>query len=636
MFENSSLIVNLINKPGIMGYRLNVLLAILLCNSIWANDNKYHFFIDLNKAADHSLYVNLTPPAFQSDEVIYHMPAIVPGTYAIYDFGRFISNFTVTDNDGKEIPVERIDINSWKIPRAKSIAKIRYEVGDTWSSEIKEAFVFEPGGTNIEKDKNFVINTHGYFGYFEGYKQNSFELEFEKPQKFYGSTALIADKNTATNEQYTVNDYMRLVDSPIMFCVPDTTTLNIGGAKILISVYSSKKGNSSSVIAKNIEAVLKAQKDYLGGKLPIDKYAFIIYLYAGIPKSSSYGALEHSYSSFYVLPEMEATALARSVRDFAAHEFFHIITPLSIHSEEIGNFDYNNPKMSRHLWMYEGITEYFAGHAQVTQGLLKFEDYVDVLQKKIRGKESYNDTLPFTTMSLGCLDKYKDQYDNVYEKGALIGLCLDIKLRSLSAGQYGVQNMMNDLAKTYGKDKSFKDEELFMQIVMRTYPQIGEFLNTYVDGNKPLPLAEMLNKVGIDYKETGITHEVSPLGGITPAYDPTAGFFYIATESYKNINSFGKSIGLNVGDDLLKLNGKKLTIENVETVLGDYYSRVKEGDMLKLLVVRKDDKGKEHKIKLKTKIVAIDFPVNDVLTINKNPDEKQLALRQFWLGQRKF
>jgi predicted metalloprotease with PDZ domain len=36
---------------------------------------------------------------------------------------------------------------------------------------------------------------------------------------------------------------------------------------------------------------------------------------------------------------------------------FHIITPLSIHSKEIQDFDYNDPKMSQHLWMYEGVTD---------------------------------------------------------------------------------------------------------------------------------------------------------------------------------------------------------------------------------------------------------------------------------------
>jgi DNA gyrase/topoisomerase IV subunit B len=34
---------------------------------------------------------------------------------------------------------------------------------------------------------------------------------------------------------------------------------------------------------------------------------------------------------------MEAQYLAQMMKDVAAHEFFHIVTPLNIHSEEIGN-----------------------------------------------------------------------------------------------------------------------------------------------------------------------------------------------------------------------------------------------------------------------------------------------------------
>jgi predicted metalloprotease with PDZ domain len=54
--------------------------------------------------------------------------------------------------------------------------------------------------------------------------------------------------------------------------------------------------------------------------------------------------------------------------DVVSHEFFHIVTPLSIHSKEIQDFDYNDPKMSEHLWMYEGVTEYFANLSKSIKG----------------------------------------------------------------------------------------------------------------------------------------------------------------------------------------------------------------------------------------------------------------------------
>src|SRR5690606_26700770 len=169
-------------------------------------------------------------------------------------------------------------------------------------------------------------------------------------------------------------------------------------------------------------------------KLPVDKYAFIIYLYEGVSGSGGSGALEHSYSSFYYLPEMDPARLSGFLVDVAAHEFFHIVTPLNIHSEEIGNFDYINPKMSKHLWLYEGVTEYFANHVQVYQNMITPEAYFDVLMDKMATAEGFKDDLPFTKMSLGALDAHQDQYMNVYNKGALIGLCLDILIREQTSG----------------------------------------------------------------------------------------------------------------------------------------------------------------------------------------------------------
>ena len=49
--------------------------------------------------------------------------------------------------------------------------------------------------------------------------------------------------------------------------------------------------------------------------------------------------------------------------------------------------------------------------------------------------EEFDDNLPFTELSLGALDLYADQYYNVYQKGALLGLALDLSLLELSDWQ---------------------------------------------------------------------------------------------------------------------------------------------------------------------------------------------------------
>ncbi len=142
----------------------------------------------------------------------------------------------------------------------------------------------------------------------------------------------------------------------------------------------------------------------------------------------------------------------------AAHEFFHILTPLSVHSEEIQYFDFTDPKMSEHLWLYEGSTEYHAHKAQLQAKLIPVDRFLSVMGTKItRSRMGFNDTLPFTFMSKHVLEPtYEKQYGNVYEKGALISLCLDVKLRQLSGGKYGLINLILDLSAKYGKGKPFK------------------------------------------------------------------------------------------------------------------------------------------------------------------------------------
>src|SRR5690606_41304079 len=101
-------------------------------------------------------------------------------------------------------------------------------------------------------------------------------------------------------------------------------------------------------------------------------------------------------------------------------------------------------------------------------------EYLEVVEGKIKTSMYYKDNLPFTEMSLGCLHEHEDQYGNVYQKGALIGMCLDILLREHSEGKIGMKDMMAMLSSEYGKDVSYQDEELFVKIARLSTPKIRE------------------------------------------------------------------------------------------------------------------------------------------------------------------
>lgn len=608
----------------------SILCVLLVAVGLYSNaqNDKYQFYLDLNKISSDLIQITLTTPEIGTNKIIYNMPKIVPGTYHIYDFGQYVMDFEAFDKDGRSLSVNQLDKNRWEIENAKTMTKISYWVEDTWDANVDE-LVFEPGGTNIEKGKNVVLNNHGFFGYFDGLKYLKYEVNVTRPEDFYGTTGLTNIETNGNVDKFTINNYLDLVDAPIMYNVPDTTTFMVGGADILISVYSKNKSATALEIAKDIKEILELQKDYLGGTLPVEKYAFIIYLYAGASGSGGSGALEHSYSSFYYLPEMPAEQLSGFIVRVAAHEFFHIVTPLNIHSEEIGDFDYINPKMSKHLWMYEGVTEYFAGHVQVYGGRTTPLEYLGIIEEKLAGANHFKDDLPFTELSLGCLDEYENQYGNVYQKGALIGLCLDILLRDQSNGEIGVKDMMAMLSEEYGKNKSFEDGKLFDKITELSSPEIRTFFTEYVEGGAELPLANILDKVGVTYKKDVTIKEIS-LGGISLSFNPETQRIFVADMS--NINEFGKSLGYKTNDELISINGIEIDVSIVQNQMNDFKKNTKEGDKVEIVVARKE-KGKVRNKKLKTKAILVEKSKKYLVEFNDEATEQQLKIRNAWLGQ---
>src|SRR4030095_6350334 len=482
-------------------YPLLSFTVILVCFFFKANaGNNYRFNIDLVHVKDDKVNVELICPTLTEGQVQYALPKIVPGTYSIYDFGRFIEDFSATDQDGKPLQVTHDDVNTWTINNATRLSRITYKVNDSFDAYDKDNPIFEPAGSNIQVDTNYVVNTFAYVGYFVHHEEQPYELSISHRPDFYGSTALIDEDQSETTDRFTESNYHDVADNPLMYCRPDTATVQVGNCKVLLSVYSPNKVVHAKYMAAVMDTLLQAQGKYLGGTLPVNNYAFIIYLTTKEGISGGNGALEHSYCSVYFMPEFDEQQFALLFKDFASHEFFHILTPLTIHSEEIQYFDFSHPKMSEHLWLYEGTTEYHAHLVQEKYHLITPEQFLSVISGKMnQARFLYNDTLPFTEMSKGVLGEYKDQYVNVYQKGALIGMCLDIKLRALSNGKYGIQDLIRDLGKEYGKNKPFKDEELFDKIGQLTYPQIEDFLKEYMGGSSPLPFEEVFTMVGVNY-----------------------------------------------------------------------------------------------------------------------------------------
>lgn len=570
-----------------MIFRYKILaIASLLATTISFSQNKIQVSMDLNVIKNDQVVVTVKVPENKLTTLIYRVPKIIPGTYSEDDYGNYIEDFKAFDSKGKLLSVTKTDVNSWQINDANKAKTISYSVNDTY--DIEETHdIFSPAGSNIDEGKNFMINTHAFVGYFDGLANLSYELTILHPENLWGATAM-TDLDTSKKKDVFVTDrYATLVENPIMYAKPDYTTFNVQGMEILISVYSPNGLVTAESLTPEMKKMMTAQKSFLGDFNSTKKYAILLYLSDNSkPDAQGFGALEHPTATTVVMPELlPKEELLEQMKDVVSHEFFHIVTPLSIHSKEIQDFDYNNPKMSEHLWMYEGVTEYFANLFQINQGLIDEEEFYKRMAGKIANASTMNDMLPFTRMSKNVLVKpYKDQYLNVYQKGALIAMCLDIEIREKSAGKRGILDLMKQLSKEYGTQKAFEDSELFAKITQLTYPEVGAFLSKYVSGFSPISYTEYFAKMGVTKTMVSsegniFIKEQAPILTIDPQTKE------ISFVLHAPLQAFLTNLGIQGGDILVAVNKVNYNLDNINDLIM-WSTSLKENDEVTFTIKR--------------------------------------------------
>ncbi|SEG46536.1 peptidase M61 [Flavobacterium urumqiense] len=582
--------------------------------------------INLVDIKDDKVMVTVNAPSISEDEIMYQIPKTVPGTYSEDNYGRYIDDLKAYDKKGNLLTVKKIDVNSWSIATAKTLDKITYLVNDSFDTETGKKFgddeIFSPAGSNIDAGKNVMLNTHCFVGYFTNYMSTPYKVTISHPATLWGATSMTDQDPSTTSDTFITSRYAELVENPIMYAKPDYTTFTIDGMEILIGVYSPTGKYTAESITPEMKTMMTAQKNFLGKINATKKYSVLLYLSSMQENDAKgFGALEHPTATTVVLPElMPKDELVKSMKDVVSHEFFHIVTPLSIHSKEIQYFDYNAPKMSQHLWMYEGVTEYFANLFQINQGLITEEEFYTRMAEKIARANTLNDTMSFTVMSANVLTKpYKDQYLNVYEKGALIGMCLDIIIREKSNGERGILDLMQKLSNEYGPAKPFNDQELFAKITSLTYPEVGTFLTTYVSGTTPIPYSTYLAKVGVTNSMEKVAGNVF-LKGQTPYITVNQETKEIIILPNIELNEFYKNLGLKGGDILMAINEKSYTLDNIYDMIGASQTW-KENDAITVKVKRD---GKEQVIKGKVKL-----PYEEKASL-KATDASKTKLKEAW------
>ena len=591
--------------------------------------------INLTEVVNDKVPVIINPGRFTSETVTYHLPKVVQGTYSVSDFGKYVDEFKAYDYKGNVLSFKKTDTNTWIINNAVNLDYIKYFVNDTFDVEVTGGIggdtPFSPAGTNIEPD-DYVLNLHGFIGYFDSLKNNQYKLEVTAPADFVRSSALqnagsttSADGKTITTT-YLASRYFDITDNPMMYGKFSVDEFQVGDIKVVLSVYSPNNLHSASSLKDAMYKMMVAQKAFLGDINSTSRYDIFLYLSKGDEKSpKGFGALEHHTSTVVVMPEnMPKDELEKSMIETVSHEFFHIVTPLSVHSEDVHYFDYNNPTFSKHLWMYEGVTEYFANLFQVNQGLISEDAFYNNMMVKIQTSMQMNDAMSFTEMSENVLDDpYAKQYYNVYQKGALIGMCVDILMREESNGQRGILSLMKELSNKYGKNKPFEDDKLIDEIVSMTYPSLRTFFDLHVIGKTPINYNEFFDKLGLEIAESKVeTGYILNAGALIVGGDGQKGTVFF--NDLVLDNSFWAQQGVLPNDVIKEVDGVVVTLQTANQIFQDVFMW-KPGQDIEMKL---DRNGQEIIIKTKT---TPSYTNGQGLMSKEDATESQIKIRDAWL-----
>ena len=258
------------------------------------------------------------------------------------------------------------------------------------------------------------------------------------------------------------------------------------------------------------------------------------------------------------------------------------------------------------------------------EGLVTPEEFYDVIVSKIDNAIRYTGDFSFTEMSKNVLEEpYKDAYANVYEKGALIGMCIDLIMREQSNGEKGLIDLMKTLTKRFGSTSPFSDDTFIETVAALSYPEVGDFLRDHVQNNGAINYTEYFYLVGLEFAETKTNTALLASQDVQYIRGNEAGEIVFVNGE---LNSTLQDLGVLGGDVLVSFNKKEYNLSTARGLIIATNGLV-EGDTVTLTVKRNGET-----VNLSGKYSTPSYLANK---LGESPyaTEEQKALRAAWLNK---
>ena len=207
---------------------------------------------------------------------------------------------------------------------------------------------------------------------------------------------------------------------------------------------------------------------------------------------------------------------------------------------------------------------------------------------------------------------------NIYYRGALVPLLMDILLLEKSGGRRGLREVILELADKYGSERPFSEDDFFNEFVAITHPEMRGLIDNHIKGAVPLPIEEYFAKLGIKYSPVVYYEDSIPDRGHGVQYD---GRQMVVSE----VRERSEGEGLREGDTVIAVNDIAVAMDNFPEIVSILQS-VEPGDTVRYTVDRPGGS-----VTLPLTVGTQQRSEEHVFEIMPDASPQQVALREAWM-----
>ncbi len=587
------------NKAVKLNWVLHLLVLLVISLPVFAQSTLYT--VSLAQAASHLVHVKVGVPAGLSERDI-QMP-VWDALYQVRDFPQFVNWVRASDNAGHPLDLHNVDKGLWHISGAGSGAQIEYEI-----------FANVPGPYGAElNSQHAFFNLAQILMYPVDARKAPIRLHFiDVPANWHIATAL-----ENSGQEFLAPNYDRLVDSPVEISDFKEADFDEGGAHYRIVVDAQPAGYDMKKVVDTVRPIVATETAWMNDH----SFQTFVFFYH-FPHGPGGGGMEHAYSTAI---EVAAQALQDdplSLPGVTAHEFFHLWNVKRIRPQSLEPRDFSKENYTTSLWFSEGFTNTVGELSLLRAGIIDRPQFLTHLAGAIDELERRPAHLTQSAEE-SSLDAWLEKYDyyrrpersiSYYNKGELIGVLLDLKLREASNGAASLRDVFLWMNSNYAqKGRFFPDTKGVQEAAEAvTHADFTDFFHKYASGTEKIPWNEFFSTVGLRLDEKRA--QLADTGFVL-------GHSFGAPPIVVSVTRGGEAerAGLSTGDQVLEIDGHAASRDFAVEL-----ARLHPGDMLRLQI--RNALGKRDlQWKVGTSEV-VHFELNDM----DNVTSQQKKRREAW------